>query len=63
MATILVNGQPWEYEATSYYETEVFEHDDAKEMYEIIQKSFANLIYADSHFFILKICKVILNPA
>lgn len=43
MATILVNGQPWEYEATSYYETEVFEHDDAKEMFltlsEILNKN------------------------
>ena len=33
MATILVNGQPWEYEQTSYYDTQVFEHDDAKEMF------------------------------
>lgn len=43
MATILVNGQPWQYEATSYYDTEVFEHDDAKEMFltlsEILNKN------------------------
>ncbi len=33
MATILVNGQPWEYEATSYYDTNVFAPDEAKKMF------------------------------
>lgn len=47
MATILVNGQPWEYEATSYYDINVFDHDDAKTMFltlsEILHKN--NLIF------------------
>lgn len=33
MATILVNGKPWEYEQTSYYDTIVFDPDDAKTMF------------------------------
>lgn len=38
MAEILVNGKPWHYEATSYYDTNVFEHEDAKEMFLMLSK-------------------------
>lgn len=38
MAEIVVNGKPWHYEATSYYDTNVFEQDDAKEMFLVISK-------------------------
>jgi len=36
MATILVNGKPWEYEETSYYDINVFDHEDAKGMFLIL---------------------------
>lgn len=33
MATIIVNGHPWEFEETSYYDTHAFNHEDAKQMF------------------------------